>query len=269
MHPLSMLLFSNSTHMHLQAIKRAIIKMSKNSVIYEPRGKAREYSRLAVNLYKGCGHGCEYCYAPSYTRTVKENFNNPSPRLNIIGNLVADSQKLQQCGDSGPVLLCFTCDPYQPIDQHFQITRKAIQVLHSCGLNVNILTKGGCRAERDFDLLTNKDWFGVSLTNLADNLSLKWEPLAAPPEERIDSLRVAYNRGIKTWVSLEPVIYPEISLEIIRKTHLFVDEFKVGVLNYHPLAKNIDWHKFALDVRNLLIELHCEFYLKEDLRKWI
>jgi DNA repair photolyase len=69
---------------------------------------------------------------------------------------------------------------------------------------------------------------------------MRWEPGAALPEEKINSLRRAHEKGIKTWVSLEPVLYPEITLEIIRRTYGFVDEFKVGTLNYHSHAKNID-----------------------------
>jgi hypothetical protein len=58
-------------------------------------------------------------------------------------------------------------------------------------------------------------------------------------------------------------------LEIIRKTHEFVDKFKVGTLNYHPHAKGIDWHTFAINVKTLLDELGTDYYLKEDLRKWL
>lgn len=161
------------------------------------------------------------------------------------------------------------CDPYQQIEEEYQLTRQAIQILHSCELSVMILTKGGRRAERDFDVLTDNDRFGVTLTNLDDKFSLEWEPGAALPHERIGSLQKAHEKGIKTWVSLEPVIYPEVALEIIRQTHSFVDQFKVGMLNYHPHAKNIDWHKFALDVKNLLDGMKCSYYLKDDLRKWL
>lgn len=242
---------------------------TKTSVIYEPRGKAREYSQLAVNLYNGCGHCCEYCYAPACIRTTRERFHEPGPRMDILQKIKVDARRLQLTHEAGLVLLCFTCDPYQPIDLQYQLSRQAIQILHSYNLNVMILTKGGLRAERDFDLLTGNDWFGVTLTNLDDALSLKWEPAAALPGERINSLYRAYEKGIKTWVSLEPVLYPEITLEIIRKTHEFVDKFKVGTLNYHPHARNIDWHGFAANVKNLLTELNCDYYLKEDLRQWL
>ena len=70
-------------------------------------------------------------------------------------------------------------------------------------------------------------------------------------------------------MSLEPVLHPEITLDIIRQTHSFVDVFKVGVLNHHPHSKSIDWRKFATGVNNLLTDLKCNYYLKDDLRKWL
>jgi DNA repair photolyase len=243
--------------------------VTKTSVLYEPRGKAREYCPLAANLYSGCSHQCEYCYAPATLHKTKETFYKSSPRENILNKIAKDAQILQSVHDKGPVLLCFTCDPYQPIDEQYQITREAIKVLHSHDINVMVLTKGGIRAERDFDLLTNNDWFGVTLTNLDDTMSLKWEPGASLPEERIASLIHAHERGIQTWVSLEPVLYPKVALEIIKRTHSFVDKYKVGVLNYHPHSKDIDWHIFAVNVRDLLNELHCNYYLKNDLNKWL
>ena len=180
-----------------------------------------------------------------------------------------DARRLQLEHEMRAVLLCFMCDPYQPIDQQYQLSKQAIQVLHSYNLEVMILTKGGQRAERDFDLLTGNDWFGVTLTNLDDKVSLKWEPGAALPHERINSLCRAYEKGIKTWISLEPVLYPEVALEIIRQTHGFVDKFKIGTLNYHPHSKSINWHRFATDVKSLLTELKCDYYIKEDLQKWL
>lgn len=242
---------------------------TKTSVIYIPRGKALEYAPLAVNLYSGCGHRCEYCYAPASIRSTKEKFYVPQARDNIIDKLRRDAIKLQKEKQTGPVLLCFTCDPYQPIEEKYRLSREAIQILHSYSLDVMILTKGGKRANRDFDLLTSRDWFGVTLTNLDKDLSMKWEPGAALPGERIDSLFQAHQKGIKTWVSLEPVLYPEITLEIIKETYKFVDVFKVGTLNYHPHARSIDWRRFAVEVKNLLLELKANYYLKEDLQKYL
>lgn len=172
-------------------------------------------------------------------------------------------------GAKGNVLLCFTCDPYQPIDEIHQLTRQAILILHAYGFNVTILTKGGKRARRDFDLLTPKDNFAVTLTFLDPLKSARWEPYATLPFYRIETLKKAHDLGIKTWVSLEPVIEPDETFEIIRQTHTFVDLFKVGKLNYRPEADKIDWHKFADDVTKLLEELDCRFYIKKDLRRYL
>ncbi len=82
------------------------------SVVYEPRGRAREYSPLALNLYRGCSHGCQYCYASDVLHMQVEEFHKPVPRAGIIAKLVQDAKALQAAGNQKPILLCFTCDPY-------------------------------------------------------------------------------------------------------------------------------------------------------------
>ncbi len=200
-------------------------------VIYEPGGRAKEYSPWAANLYRGCGHGCTYCYAPKALQISNVEFGEPKPRVDIIKKLLGDCTWLRKQGLHYKVLLCFSCDPYQPIDTYYKLTRQAIEIIKHNNLGVVILTKGGERAERDFDLLTNGDQFGVTLTCVDDAESLKWEPGATLPDERINSLKKAHDLGIKTWVSLEPVVNPEATLELIKRTHQFVDLFKVGKMN--------------------------------------
>jgi len=242
--------------------------LKKGLVIYEPRGRAGEYAPLAVNLYRGCGHGCIYCYAPEATFIDRQEFIKATPRQGIIKKLGKDAPQAALDGHKGNVLLCFTCDPYQPIDKEYQLTRQAIEILHKNGFNVTILTKGGKRAERDFNLLRPDDEFATTLTFLDEQKSRQWEPKAAIPEERIETLRKAHELGIKTWVSLEPVIEPAESLEIIRQTHTFVDLFKVGLLNYHPRGKEIDWRKFLHECITTLKQYGCQYYIKKDLRRY-
>ncbi len=237
------------------------------TAIYEAKGSAREYSELACNLYRGCGHQCLYCYGPQVLHTDKAKFADPEPRKGILEQLQKDSTVFLRKGETRPVLFCFLTDPYQPIDEAYQLTRQAIMVLKEHGWHVMILTKGGNHALRDFDLLDSKDCFGVTLTLLNEEGSRKWEPHAAPPAERIETLKVAHAQGIPTWVSLEPVIAPPVTLEIIKLTHEFVDEYKVGVMNYMNLG--VDWRQFANDVTALLDNLGCKYYLKRDLRRWL
>lgn len=234
--------------------------------IYETKGRAREYSELACNLYRGCGHHCIYCYAPKATFQDRDKFANPELRKGVLQQLEKDAAKLAQKNETRPVLLCFTTDPYQMLDCEYQLTRQAIEILHENNLSVTILTKGGKRAERDFDLLQPGDQFATTLTFLDKKRSLQWEPGAAIPEERIESLKRAHELGIKTWVSLEPVIDPDESIEIVRQTHSFVDLYKVGKINYHKIEESIDWSKFLKNVKVVLDDRGCKYYIKKDLR---
>lgn len=240
-------------------------------VIYEPQGRAREYASLAANLYSGCSHACLYCYAPLALKRNREDFHaKPEVRKNILHQLELDCKRVKAQGrDGAQVLLCFTCDPYQQLEVDLKITRDAIKVLHQYGLSAQILTKGGTRASRDFDLLTDKDAFATTMTFLDDERSLKWEQRAALPADRIEAIRQAKNKGIPTWVSLEPVIDPNSALDIIRQTHEFVDLFKVGPLNYRPEAKEVDWRKFGFEVIELLDKLGKKYYIKQDLKKYL
>jgi DNA repair photolyase len=236
------------------------------NLIYRPKGRAGEYANLACNVYRGCDHRCVYCYAPSTTRRSSAEFATPTIRAgNFLAKLRREAAKYQTAGITEQVLLSFTCDPYQHFDTHKKITRQAIRILHQHGLAIQILTKGGPRALRDLDLFTPADAFATTLTLLDDNQSLKWEPAAAFPGERIETIKTFHQAGISTWVSLEPVLDPAASLEIIRRTHTFVDLYKVGKLNYHPLAQTIDWVQFARDVVGLLESLGQEHYIKRDL----
>lgn len=244
--------------------------MASYNLIYEPKGRAREYAALACNLYRGCDHGCTYCYAPSATHRSRAEFSVASNRAHCFrADLETEARKHRGAGTSGQVLLCFTCDPYQHLDTSEQVARSAIKILHRNGLDVQVLTKGGSRALRDLDLFTPDDAFATTLTCLDDSDSLEWEPAAALPGDRIATIQAFHDAGIPTWVSLEPVLDPGVALEIIRETQQIVDLFKVGRLNYHPLAQTIDWATFARDAVDLLCTLGKKFYIKRDLAMYL
>lgn len=242
-------------------------------LIYEPSGKAAEYAKYAYNVYTGCDHACTYCYAPAVLHMTREAFYQPQPRKgDFWANLRKDSFELAQRGVREQVLLSFTCDPYQQIDVELQHTRRVIEILHEAGLPVCVLTKGGSRALRDLDLFTPADSFASTLTGANEDLWDEWhtevcEPGAASPFGRAATLKKFHDAGIPTWVSLEPVFDPEWTLNAIQVTHKFVDLYKVGMLNYHPRAKEIDWHDFGHRAEALLQALGKPYLIKEDLRK--
>lgn len=240
------------------------------NVLYPPRGKAGEYAELACNLYRGCTNSCRYCYVPRVVRRKKEDFHaTVTARKDILKLLERDAAKMAKTKDAGKAVhLCFTCDPY-PAEVDEDVTRQAILILKRYGFGVQILTKAGSRARRDFDLLDGpNDSFGITLTVQDEALWKEWEPLAASPADRMATLEAAHRRGIKTWMSLEPVINPVETLKIIRETAAHVDLYKVGKLNYDPLADTIDWAKFVTDVTQLLDEVGKTYLIKDDLKKF-
>jgi len=232
------------------------------SAIYEPRGAALEYSPLSVNLYRGCGHGCTYCYAPSCLRMNRDEFHDPQPRKGIIAQVEKDVAKLD--GDERPVLLCFTCDPYQPIEREHRLTRQAIQIMAG-RLNVQVLTKNGPLAMDDLDLFVEAGVaFGQTLLWHDDNLRRQYEPYAASVSERVACFVEAKARGLQTWMSVEPVIVPDEAIKAIEATRGSVDVYKIGKINHDSLlSKSVDWEGFAQRAINAVGE--TAYYLKNDL----
>ncbi len=173
----------------------------RKSAIYRPTGRAREYAELAMNLYDGCPHGCQYCYAPALLHKTKEQFHAQAKTRLSCDEIIQSAAEWSVGGDERRnVLLCFTCDPY-PRNNVFagetMRTRQAIQILHNHGFNVTILTKGGNLARRDFDLLRPGDEFAVTLTTppLMEAEREKWEPGAAPTMERAEAISNSFAEG--------------------------------------------------------------------------
>jgi len=68
---------------------------------------------------------------------------------------------------------------------------------------------------------------------------------------------------------MEPVLYPEQSLELIQLTHPFVDEYKLGILNYHPHAATINWQKYSITAIELVRKLDKKLYIKGDFKRYL
>ncbi|MHC2400252.1 DNA repair photolyase [Bradyrhizobium barranii subsp. barranii] len=239
------------------------------SIIYAPRGQAGEYSPLATNPYRGCGHGCAYCYVPDVLKMTRKEFDAGAvPRPDFLDKLRKDAAKYKAARLTGQVMLSFTTDPYHAGDN--ALTRSTLEVLIEHGLGICTLTKGGTRSLRDLDLFRPKrDAFASTLTSLDDRFSKKWERNAALPEERLSTLKRFHDKGIFTWVSLEPTLDVESSLAIVKKTHRFVDLFKVGRVNYLPMTKTTDWEDYTLRMIELLNKLGAAHYIKKDLQQFL
>jgi DNA repair photolyase len=246
---------------------RADGSVKGSKVIYAPTGPAGEYALLATNPYRGCGHSCSYCSVPHTTHQDRREFNAGALlRPDYIANLRKDAAKYQAAGITEQVLITFISDPYHPGDT--TPTRTTIEILIEHGLAVSILSKGGTRVLRDLDLLRpTRDCYAATLTSLDDNLSRRWESKAPLPGDRIAALKAAHDKGIFTWLSLEPVIDVEASLAVVAATHEFVDHYKVGKMNYLTLP--IDWPDFTLRMIEMLNRVGAKHYVKRDLQPFL
>lgn len=225
--------------------------------IYEPKGKAKEYGDYAINIYTGCPHRCFYCFAPNVLHREREIFHsNVKPRENIVEETV--NQIKRENITNKLIHLCFTCDPFPMECENLAPTRDIILALKQFGNHVQILTKNGIDAPNVFDLLDKDDWFGVSLDGTDGN------PHVSSEVDRVCAIIEAHNRGIKTWISFEPVVNAERVLSLICVVAPFVDKVKIGKLNYHP--SDIDWAKFGNEAEELCKKLGVDYYIKESLR---
>lgn len=239
------------------------------SYIYAPAGQAGEYSMLATNPYRGCGHKCAYCYVPAVLRMDRKEFDaGATPRPNFLELLRKDARQYQAAAIDQQVMLSFTTDPYHPGDNI--LTRKTIEVLKSHGMAFCTLTKGGARALRDIDLFRpDRDAFASTLTSLDAEFSSKWERGAALPDDRISTLKTFHEAGIFTWVSLEPTLDTDATISIMQATMQFVDFYKIGRVNYLPMTKTTDWESYTHSVVKFCQQNGIQHYIKKDLQPFL
>ena len=282
-------------------------------IIYEPGAKAREYAPLACNLYTGCPHSCRYCYGPVLPNAAKKGLtmdvwrrqwhSRTRKKANAMDRLERDLGTLAKRKEARPVLLCFACDPYPPDEpmhkaENEPMTRWALGLFRDYGITPIILTKGGTRACRDFDILkAGGGWFGQTCAwKTGWEESEQWEPHAADVPDRIIANRTARDLGISTWWSVEPVINVAEALAFIRCSAQIdfypqhpagqqhrSSHFKLGKLSGYDaktreIERSIDWPNYRRQAIRILDDAgyaqtftpgefsHGTYYIKRELR---
>jgi len=232
-------------------------------VIYKPRGRALEYSPWALNLGKGCSHRCAYCYAPACLKAERSTWGQFETKTGLLRRLEKDLVKFRP-GPGERVLLCFTTDPYQS-EPVAKLTGLILRQLKAAGIPFQVLTKGGMKAVRHFDLYGIGDAFATTLTFASDDESLRIEPGAALPGDRVEAIRMAKAKGIETWVSFEPALDERAIIELYEKTKDFVDLYKVGKVS--RFWSNIkDWKSFGNAMIDRFERDGKKYYIKDDLK---
>ncbi|KRG44567.1 DNA repair photolyase [Stenotrophomonas pictorum JCM 9942] len=167
----------------------------------------------SVNPYRGCEHGCSYCFArPSHA------YLNLSPGLDFETKLFAKTNAAEvlrrELAKPGyvpqPIALGINTDAYQPIERKLGITRQLIEVLAETRHPFSLITKNAL-VERDIDLLAPlaaQQLVSVhfSVTSLDPHLSARLEPRASAPHARLRAMRRLSEAGIPVGVMVAPVI---------------------------------------------------------------
>lgn len=167
----------------------------------------------ALNPYRGCEHGCIYCFArPSHS------YINLSPGLDFETKLRAKSNLAEVLRHElarpsytvSPINIGSNTDPYQPIERRWKLTRAALEVLAECKHPCTIVTKNAM-VERDIDILApmaraNLVQVFVSINSLDNHLAAKLEPRASAPHRRIQAVRTLREAGIPVGVLVAPII---------------------------------------------------------------
>lgn len=214
-------------------------KRFKGHAIYQPSGKAAEYSPWACNFFTGCSNDCQYCFCK---RGVMSRVWDTTPRLKKCfatehHALDVFCKELDNCEEligSASLLFSFTTDPLLPETR--SLTLRAMEEAISRGINVKVLTK---RSDWIDELIRRTEIqtinygnnghhiaFGFTLTGFDD-----MEPCASSNQDRIDAMRKLHGIGFKTFASIEPIIDPMMSLRMIEATKDFCDLYKIGLIS--------------------------------------
>ena len=167
----------------------------------------------SINPYRGCEHGCVYCYArPSHA------YLNLSAGIDFETRLFAKTNAAErlrsELGKRGyicsPINLGANTDPYQPIEKRYRITRSILEVFAECGHPCTIVTKNAL-IERDLDLLApmaraNLVHAFVSVTSLDNRLASTLEPRASAPHRRLQAVANLNAAGVPCGVMIAPII---------------------------------------------------------------
>ncbi len=204
----------------LPPLKTTIFEEHPKSIIARNQSPDISFDR-SINPYRGCEHGCVYCYArPSHAYMGLSPGLDFESKLFIKPNAAALLREELTAPNYTPrtIALGANTDPYQPIERTYRITRAVLEVLSEFNHPVGIVTKSAL-VLRDLDILTSMAQRGlvkvaISLTTLDGKLARAMEPRASTPAKRLEALRVLSAAGVPTVVMMGPVIPAVNDMEI-------------------------------------------------------
>jgi len=196
-----------------------------------------------VNPYTGCQHACSYCYARFMKRVTghKEPWGEfVDVKINAAELLRKEIKKKKRA----EVWVSGVCDPYQPLEAKYRLTRQCLEILAQNNWPVIIQTRSPL-VLRDMDIIKDARDFevGLSVTTADDAIRKLFEPDAPPIEDRIAALDTLHRAGIRTYAMVAPVLPGAEGLAGLLKGK--IDYVIIDRMNYHYA----DWvfRKYGLE----------------------
>jgi len=196
-----------------------------------------------VNPYVGCQHACSYCYA----RFMKKFTGHKEPWgdfVDVKTNAAELLQKEIKKKKPGRVWLSGVCDPYQPLEEKYRLSRQCLEILVQNNWPVTIQTRSPL-VLRDIDILKRTENLeaGLSITTADDNIRKLFEPFAPSIKERLRTLDELHRSGIKTYAMIAPLLPG--AEQLIKDLAGKVDYVLIDRMNYNYA----DWvyKKYCMD----------------------
>ncbi len=156
-------------------------------------------SKLSLNPYTGCPHGCLYCYASSYI----PRFTECRHKADLLRRLARESSKIKP---GTLVALSNSSDPYPPQEEELRLSRRCLQILKERGLCAQVVTKSHLVA-RDAELLSEmKACVAITITSLSESICCKLEPGAPSPARRLEAMAKLSAKGVAVSARIDPII---------------------------------------------------------------
>lgn len=206
-----------------------------NLIVKEVQAKsilsASKIYPYVINPYTGCQHGCTYCYARFMKRVTghKEPWGEfVDVKVNAADLLRSEVGKKKR----GKVWVSGVCDPYQPLEAKYELTRQCLQILAENGWPAVIQTRSPL-VLRDIDIIKAARDFevGFSITTADDNIRKIFEPCAPPIRDRMDALEALHNEGVRTYAMIAPMLPGAEELAELLKGK--IDYCLIDRMNYH------------------------------------
>jgi len=215
-----------------------------------------------INHVHGCSHGCKYpCYAwmmaHSHGRVgTYAEWCRPSLVVNAEALLSKELERMKS--KPGNIHLCLTTDPFMyGYPEVTSLTLRMIELINSYGISCSTLTKGVMPVDlADSIRFPEQNSYGISLVSLSEEFRKKWEPGAAPYNERIGALRELHDLGCSILVHIEPYPTPNIIEQDLRElldAVDFADEIWFGSWNYNNLAKQYPGFREFYDEQSAIL----------------